>query len=169
VAWKAVEVAMGQGGSRRRYVQIGSALIAAAVILGITTVYVGTRKQPNALAAGLLQAITLVFSTVGAYYFATASARVAAEEMVRPHARSAFRRLQNLYGGLGRLLIEVNTQIAFQDDDKARLGLQTLRSMVIEQASTADDALEDWRDLVPDEVQRIEIEVKARTEGQAGS
>lgn len=157
---------MDRNSEKRRYLRIGSALIVVAVMLGVTTVYVGTLRQPNTLAAALLQAITFVFSIVGAYFFATASARAAAEEMVRPHARSAFRRLRNLYEGLGRLLAEVSAQIAIQDDDKARLSLQILKSMVVEQASTADDALEDWRDLVPDEVERIEAEVNARLESE---
>lgn len=158
---------MHNGNERRYYRRIGSGLIALAVLLAVATVYVGTRKVPNALAAALLQAITLVFTIVGAYYFATASARVAAEEMVRPHVRSAFRRVQNLYAGLGRLLREIDSQLDFHvGDDKAMLSLQLIKSIVIEQASTADDALEDWRDLVPDEIQQLEQQAQKRLEAR---
>ncbi len=40
--------------------------------------------------------------------------------------------------------------------------LYTLRAMVIEQIHTADDAMSDWRDIVPDEVARIEREAEER-------
>jgi hypothetical protein len=40
--------------------------------------------------------------------------------------------------------------------EHARGSLMALDLMVVEQISTADDALEDWRDLVPDEVAAIE-------------
>jgi hypothetical protein len=162
------DLPVASGNDKQRYSRIGAGLILAALVLGIATVYVGTQKQPNALAAALLQAITFVFSIIGAYFFATASAQVAAEDMIRPHARSAFRRVRNIYAGLGRILREVDNQIDIQDDDKARLSLQIVRSMVIEQASTADDALEDWRDLVPDEVRMIEDEARARAQGEGG-
>jgi hypothetical protein len=156
------------------------ALVAASIGLGILTVYVGTRKTPNTFATLLLQAITIVFSTYGAYVFAKASVEGAARALVTPHARSAFRRVRNIYEALGRLLDLIDRQSAnFEmtrrpgmpdtlDYETVRLTMLMLESIVTEQINTVDDALEDWRDLVPDEVQQIEEQVRRRRSEQNG-
>jgi hypothetical protein len=157
----------------------GPILVAASVVLAAITVLVSTQPKPNAFAASLLQAITLVFGTYGAFILGKVATRSAAQEIIRPHARSAFRRVQNLYAALGRqraavaneivrldgLRLETNTQ--YIEFEHARASLAALEYMVIEQISTADDALEDWRDLVPEEVAEIEAEAARRTEGNA--
>ena len=51
--------------------------------------------------------------------------------------------------------------IAFEH---ARASLMLLEHMVVEQIGTVDDALEDWRDLVPEEVAAIEEAAQRREE-----
>jgi hypothetical protein len=154
----------------------GTWLIVASVALAVITVVVSTQREPSKLAIGLLQGITLVFGTVGSFVLGKDASREAAQALIRPHARSAFRRVQNLYRALGR------QQQAIRDEqyrlanlrgqsggetvifEQARASLATLEYMVVEQISTADDALEDWRDLVPDEVAAIEAEGRKREE-----
>jgi hypothetical protein len=34
--------------------------------------------------------------------------------------------------------------------------LRTIQAIVIEQIATADDALEDWRDIIPEDVKEVE-------------
>jgi hypothetical protein len=148
--------------ARKRFSRLGAVVMTLAVMLAGVTVYVGVQKTPNPLAASLLQAITLVFTVAGAYIFGTASASVAAEEMIRPHVRSAFRRQRNLYMGLGRLESEINLQMSLQSDVTARLQMAVFRSMITEMINTADDALEDWRDIVPEDVKQIEDEALRR-------
>jgi hypothetical protein len=138
------------------------------------------RKTPNTFATALLQAITLVFSTYGAYIFAKASVEDAARALVTPHARSAFRRVRNIYEALGRLLELINSQsLSFNmtrhtgspdtlDYESVRLTMLMLERIIIEQVNTVDDALEDWRDLVPDEVKQIEDQVQQRRQDQDG-
>ncbi len=149
----------------------GQWLVATAVVLAIATVIVGV--VGDLLAAAILQAVTLVFSVYGSYMLGQVSARQAAQELVRPHARSAFRRMQNLYAALGRLHEAVGQQLMRLSslegmDDKnfehVRASLMLLEAVVIEQIATGEDAIEDWRDLVPDEV--AEIERKARERGE---
>jgi hypothetical protein len=134
----------------------GVLIIGASVVLAVVTVLVGVHKPTNALATALLQAFTFILTTLGAYTFAKASANTAARELVRPHARSAFRRQRGLYMGLGRLIDEIDSQSAEQDDENVKLGLKILRAMIIEQVGMSGDALDDWRDLVPDEVAQLE-------------
>lgn len=162
-------------------VRRGVALVAVSLVLAGVTVYVALQKPSNILAAAVLQAITLVFSTYGAYVFATASVQSAAQELIRPHARSAFRRVRRIYEALVRIVQLIEQQLAEFDVARqpgnlsavdyqyARLTLVMLGQIVTEQANTVDDALEDWRDLVPDEVQAIEDRVrKMRGEQNAG-
>lgn len=151
-------------------------LIVLSVVLGGVTVWTGTESNPSRLAVSLLQGITLVFGTVGAFVLGKDSSRAAAREIVRPHARSAFRRVQNLYRALGRqqeaiageqlrlrFLSEQNVEGTIPYEH-ALASLSALEYMVVEQISTADDALEDWRDLVPDEVAAIEAAGRRREE-----
>jgi hypothetical protein len=151
----------------------GQWLVATAVVLAIAAVIVGVAGDLLALA--ILQAITLVFSVYGSYVLGQVSARQAAQDLVRPHARSAFRRMLNLYAALGRLHTEVGQQLTrlttlTSMDDKTlnfehvRASLMLLEAVVIEQIATGEDAIEDWRDLVPNEV--AEIELKARERGE---
>jgi hypothetical protein len=151
--------------------------VAVSVGLGALTVYVATRKNPNTLATSLLQAITLVFGTYGSYVFAKASLEDAARGLVTPHARSAFRRVRNIYSALGRLLELMNRQSSHfnvirdagtLDYENVQLTMLMLERIVIEQLNTVDDALEDWRDLVPDEVKAIEEQVQKKERDRDG-
>jgi hypothetical protein len=128
-------------------------LVAAA--LAVLTVIIGVHTPSNTLATSLLQAATFIIGVLAAYIFAKASAAAAAIDLVRPYARSAFRRQRRLYEGLGRLIDEIDLQMS-SDDANSHPGLRILRAMIIEQVGTSGDALDDWRDLVPDEVAQLE-------------
>jgi hypothetical protein len=134
----------------------GILVILAAVALAVVTVVVGVHKPPNALATGLLQAFTFILTTLGAYIFARPAAESAAQDVIRSHARSAFRRQTGLYMGLGRLIDEIDSQMVEEADEKVQLKLKILRAMIVEQVGMSGDALADWRDLVPDEVAKLE-------------
>lgn len=142
-------------------------LVGVSVVLAAVTVFVGTRNPPNPLATALLQGITLVFGVYGSWILGIASARDAATEVIRPHARSAFRRMQNLYRGLGRQEVAIQESLLRLEGlsttaaktvhyEHVRSSMLLLRAMVTEQIATADDALDDWRDIVPEEVAEIE-------------
>lgn len=75
-----------------------------------------------------------------------------AREIIRPHARSAFRRLISLYESLSRAGAELERAKDSQTQD---LTLVKLEAIIVEQLATADDALEDWRDIVPKEVAEL--------------
>jgi hypothetical protein len=141
------------GNDGRNFPWPGLLMGVATLALAVLTVVVAVRTPPNTLAAGLLQAGTLIAGVVAAYLFAKASASSAAKELVRPYARSAFRRQRGLYRGLGRLIDEIDEQMSTQTNKD---GLRVLRAMIIEQTGMSGDALDDWRDLVPDEVEKLE-------------
>lgn len=157
-------------------------LVLASAALAIVTVLVAVQEKPNKLATGILQAVTMVLGVVGSFILGRDQSREAAREIVRPHAKSAFRRTANLYGALGRqqraiasqreALAAVSTGGAGAEKvalAHVMFSLQGLELMVLEQIKTADDAMEDWRDLVPDEVKAIEEQARDRAGDDRGA
>ena len=100
----------------------------------------------------LFQVLISATGLIGSYIFGRTSARDAALEVIRPHARSAFRRVTALYGGLYRLSEKIE-EFKTEDSDPR---LDMIQFMVNEQIATGQDAMEDWRDIVPEEVEEIE-------------
>lgn len=147
-------------------------VVGAAIALAIVTVVVASAKTPNRPAAALLQALTLLLTIGASFAVGRASARVAAEDLLRPHARSAFRRGFGLYLAFGRLnqsiqerqllIQEATNEDGTVDSRYVSMALDLLRAQVIEQIGTANDALGDWRDIVPDEVRAVEAEYQVR-------
>jgi len=159
----------------------GVALVFVSLALAALTVVVATLKHPNTFAAAILQATTIVFSTVGAFVFAQASVRSAAEDLIRRQARSPFRRVRSIYQELGSLLKVLDLQseklLALRtgegsgtlDYEYVDMTIQMLRQLITTQVGTADDALADWRDLVPEEVREIEDEGRRLRGGEGAA
>ena len=78
--------------------------------------------------------------------------RDGAIDAVRTHARPAFRRVTALYDSLFRLSIQIE-ELKGEDPDH-RLNL--IQALVNEHIRTGKDAMEDWRDIVPEDVAEIE-------------
>ena len=95
------------------------------------------------------------------FYSARLSVREAAREIIKPHARSAFRRLLSLYRSISEVgrIIELSRNAESLDSDKVILA--ELKGIVFWKLVTADDALEDWKDIVPDEVKELDRKLSA--------
>lgn len=134
-------------------------LLFAVIITGLMIYLAGqeTLDQRDVL---LFQSLALLTGLYGSYLVGVRSAKSAAEEMVKPHAKSAFRRVLSLYQGLSRVAqaIEQEQDNSSETRDKS---LDLIQAIVIEQIATADYALEDWRDLIPDAVEEVERRLKA--------
>jgi hypothetical protein len=127
-------------------------LILASLIMVGSSVYIASERDLTSLENALLQAFSLALGLIGSFQFGKQSAKDAAKELIKPHARSAFRRLISLYESLSRVgyVIE-ETSDAY--DSSITMG--KLQAIVIEQLATADDAIEDWNDIVPEEVAEL--------------
>ncbi len=134
-------------------------LMAIAFIVAGFSVYIATERTLTSLENTLLQTFSLVFGLVGSFYFGKQSAVDAARQIIKPHARSAFRRLISLYESLSRVGIEIENSKENQSDV---ITLAKMEAIVIEQLATADDALEDWRDIVPEEVEELRSKLKTK-------
>jgi hypothetical protein len=145
---------------------IAGALVLSSVVVATGFSITAASRSLTNLEAVLFQAFSLVAGLVGSFLFGRQSAQGAARQMLKPHARSAFRRVLSLYQSISRLAHAI--EAARTVPSRVSGGttgpdqrLEVLRAIVVEQLSTADDALEDWNDLVPEDV--AEIRERAKT------
>ena len=130
-------------------------LVVLAFLVAGFSVHIASGRALTELEGTLLQAFALLFGLVGSFLFGRQSTRDAAKEIIKPHARSAFRRLISLYESLSRAALEIEYSKNNKDNNYEKVALAKLEAIVIEQLATADDALEDWRDIVPEDVAEL--------------
>ena len=134
-------------------------LLTAFVILAIAFIILNFFRSLSAVENALFQVFILGTGLLGSYIFGKNSARAGALDVVKPHARAAFRRVFALYSSLYRLSVKIEELKEGVPDHR----LDLIQALVNEHISTGEDAIEDWRDLVPEEVDEIERR-KARNE-----
>lgn len=95
--------------------------------------------------------LTLGAGLSGSFWLGRSSAAEAARDVIRPHARSALRTILALRDSLFRLSIRIEEYKQDANDDQ----LDTIQSIVHEQIPICGSAVEDWRDVVPDDVDEV--------------
>ena len=130
---------------------ITGAAIVLAVGMIVRAALQGEGESLPTVELALWQFISLALGLFGSYLFGRHSARKMAREAVRPYARMAFRRVLGLYGSMERLL----TRIAHFNEQNPDHRLEIIHAIVVEQVETGNFALEDWRDIIPEEVDEI--------------
>ena len=146
----------------------GPPIFLVLVSLGIAGFfgYVATTRKLTNLEGFIWQFLSLFIGLIGSFLFGRQSAKEAAREIIRPHARSAFRRLLSLYGGISQVARILDSSEQAESLDDYKLLLARLEGNVFWQLATADNALEDWRDIVPEDIDELyqEISDDNRTE-----
>ena len=130
-------------------------LIIACVAFVILLVWVSSRRPLTPLESILLQVVILGTGLSASYLFNQRSSRKAAEQLVKPHARSAFRRVKSMYSGLFYLKRLIDRQKG-PNSEAASQVVEVIEAVVDQQVTTVADAMEDWRDIVPEEVANLE-------------
>jgi hypothetical protein len=131
------------------------------LVVGETSTHATSREN------NLVQFISLAVGVVASFVFGRLSARAGANAIVQPFAESAVRRLQTLATGLQQLGGALNEQKGYmwdrgKDDNglitvaEVEQGHAMLLFLVEAQIQTAADAIEDWRQFAPDDVEAIE-------------
>jgi hypothetical protein len=116
---------------------------------------------------GLYQFIFLAVGVGASFVFGRQSARATAADILRPVAKAAVRRLANLAAGLQSLGGALNSQRVYvqeraeENDGTVSLAevgqaQDMLEIQIAAQLRTVIDAIEDWREFVPDEVAAVE-------------
>lgn len=137
-------------------------LVGSSVLIAIISVVVAALRDLTSLENTLLWVISLGLSLIGSYFLGNQSAEAAGRAIIKPHARSAFRRLMSLYESLSRVGKEIE---ASKEKQSEAITIAKLESIVLEQLATADDALEDWRDIVPEEVEELRKRLRTGDSG----
>jgi len=145
----------------------GIFLVVLSILVGSMFVFIASTRELTNLENALFQAIALFFGIFGSYILGKESTKSAAKELIKPYARSAFRRLISLYYGLSRLaqLIE-NTRRSESTEEMLISTLDKIEVMTVDQLSTADDALNDWRDIVPEDVEELYDKIKSNQKAE---
>jgi len=137
--------------------------IVLAVIGGIHSV----KAALSPLEAAYSHGIALLLGIAGSFWGGSLSSRNAAKEIVRPTARSGFRRVRSIYVGLSRIAKDIDSldleDGAAQNTNLIAIG--RIQSTVEAFLATADDAMEEWSDIVPEEVQELYRDVKSGKDG----
>ena len=136
--------------------RIGPALLLFFSIgISVILAYTATKRTLTSLESTLWQIFVFAAGLAGSFIFGRQSAREAAREMIKPHARSAFRRLLSLYHSLSHAATAIESSQGSESPEDAQVVLAKLEVIVVEQLAATDDALEDWRDIVPEDVEEL--------------
>lgn len=123
----------------------------ASILFSATMVALTLLRTPTPFETALLQFVILLTGLWGTYIMGKQSALSAARELIRPHARSAFRRTLSLQKSIHNLSLRIER---FQNEGDDRR-LSEIRAVVDEQIVAGNDATEDWRDIIPDDVDEM--------------
>lgn len=134
---------------------VAALLVLISIGVSILFAITATQRNLNGLESTIWQIFTFASGLSGSFIFGRQSAREAAREIIRPHARSAFRRVLFLYRSLARASVTIKLSQVPEPEEDPQVTLAKLDTIVIEQLAAADDALEDWRDIVPDDVKEL--------------
>jgi predicted membrane chloride channel (bestrophin family) len=141
---------------------VPSLFLIASFAIAAFFVYMSSDRNLTTLENSLFQIFTLAVGLIGSYLLGRESTAKNARELMKPHARSAFRRLVALYRGLSRIGGEIQvSRLNLSADQYINSCLGKLEGMVTEQIATAADALEDWNDIVPEDVQELKQKLEA--------
>ena len=129
----------------------GLALIATSVVVSVVAIVVASSRALTPLESILFQVVALGSGLSGSFLFGRIFARDAARDMIRPHARSAFRRVFSLY----KRLYNLSVQIELWQETEYNPQSEVIRAILDEQIVRGRDALEDWRDIIPEDVDEM--------------
>ena len=142
----------------------GIILIVGSIAVSSIFIITVSKRPLTQLEMVFFQVIILCLSLSGAFIFGRQSAMQAAREIIKPHARSAFRRLLSLYNSLSRLATTITNARSSEPMENSAI-LDKLEAIVTEQIVTADDALQDWTDIVPDDVDELRKKLERMEKG----
>ncbi len=155
-----------KGPDARRWAPLGLVALGIGVAIAVVVVAWQRTTPLTELELILFQVISLGLGLGGSYAFGVRAASSP------PNARSAFRRVLSLYEAFGRLSATIDERRTVLEQragstnnvplDAVHDSLEVISTQVTENLRTIDDAMEDWRDLAPTEVERIQQQANER-------
>lgn len=138
---------------------VATLLILFSVGISIFVAYIGTTRTLTGLESTLWQIFVFAAGLTGSFIFGQQSARKGATDIVKPYARSALRRLASLYRSLSRAAEVVDSAQQPEPQEDFQVTLARLQEIVEGQLLTADNALEDWRDILPEVLEEFDMQL----------
>lgn len=136
--------------------RIGPALLLLFSIgISIILAYTATKRTLTGLESTLWQIFVFAGGLAGSFIFGRQSARDAAREILKPHARNAARYLISLYKSVSRAAGAIGSSRNFESNENYYIIRAYLIGIFGEQMATADDALENWRDILGEELEDL--------------
>ena len=136
-------------------------LVLVSIVIAGFVAYTATTRSLSGVESVLWQIFVLAAGLTGSFIFGKQSVQEAAREIIKPYARSAFRRLLSLYRSLQRTSTAIKSSQDSESDGDYQVVLAKLEAIVTEQLATADDALEDWNDIVPEDVAELKQKLQS--------
>jgi hypothetical protein len=141
--------------------------VAIFVVLYVVLISETSATSNSARENNLVQFIFLAIGVLVSFICGRQSARAAAADILRPAAKGAVRRLANLAAGLGSLGGTLNAQRLYMEEraeeNSGSVSLaevaqaqEMLEIQIKTQINTVVDAIEDWREFIPDEIAAVE-------------
>lgn len=138
-------------GNIRSLLRWETLLIIIAVVVAVVMIATSATRPLTPLETTLFQLVTLGAGIAGSFLLGRASAAQAARDVIRPHARSALRQLLVLGDSLHRLSGRIEGFRASGDDPR----LDIIQTVIDEQIPMGRCSVENWRDIVQDEVDEV--------------
>lgn len=140
-------------------------LILFSIGISIFLAYTATQQTLTGLESTLWQIFAFAGGLAGSFIFGRQSAREAAREVLKPHARSAARHLISLYKSVLRARAAASMELSqpFETHDSYGIIRAYLIAIFTEQLATADDALENWRDILEEELEDLIQKLRENT------
>ena len=135
---------------------IAGFLILISLVSFICFAFIAIKRPLTQIEAVLLQMFTFFAGVAGSAIITHQSSIKASREVIKQHARSAFRRLLRLYESMSQMAAIINASEL--PDDKTKI--IKIEEIVRAQIATADDALADWEDLVPEFVEELRQDLR---------
>lgn len=155
---------------------LGGGLLAITIFFFVFSVLIASSRDTTSLENALLQFLGIFAGAGFSWVIGDGSGQAKAEHAMRASARPAFRRTLGLYNSHGRVVGQINelhrelVRISGSDGRidmrHVSLALNTIKVQVTEQIGTANDAMEDWRDLAPEDVKELEDKAEAQYEAE---
>lgn len=138
-------------------------LLGVSISMMIVIILTAIERKLSVEEAIYMQAFSIMTALGSSYFFSRQGSEKLAKEMFAPHARSAFRRIVSLFQGISHIaeIIDSKDDDRIKDDNSRLLAI---KGIAFEQIRTANDALEDWREVIPEAVARLERDIPGRAD-----
>ena len=130
-------------------------LVLVALGISVLVVYTTTTRTLTAVESTIWQVFILTAGLAGSFIFGRQSAQEAAREVLKPHARNAVRHLISLFKSISRAGAVIDSSRKFESYQDYHVIRAYFIGVITEQLATADDALENWRDILKEELEDL--------------